>query len=609
MKSLLLATFVVISLSVNVLAIVTIDADDPLIQYTGRINHADPKAPIMWWPGSDVIANFEGTSVNVKLHDYGDNYFYVIIDDGAPGLIDLTPGTSTYTAASGLTNSVHKIRLFKRTETQEGEVAFKGFELENDKSLAAPPARPQRRIEYYGDSITSGHSVASTTGDTNNANGKDNYYTYASLTTRNLEAEYHCISVSGIGLYVDKWGFGGNMQTLYYDKESDSTIWDFSNWTPQVVVINLGQNDYWGNYSQSGAQDNYINFARTLRGKYPDAHIILALGSMNATGSGSPWPGYLQYAVNELNSTYNDPKVYSLIFPHTGNPHPTVARHADMADQLTEFIQNNIPGFGNGPDANVDGYVNNLDFAVVASQWRKTGCGPCGGADMTGDGEVNMDDLLVLANNWLRDFALLARWKFDGDALDSSGYMNNATVVGDALWQPEGGQVDGALLLDGLNDYVSTPFILDPAVGLFSVLAWVRGGAPGQVVLSQTGGVNWLSADPSEGKLMTNLSRPPGVRTLPPPLVSDFVITDGQWHRIGFVWDGSSRILYVDNVEVAKDAQNGLESATGGFYIGTGKAMESGTYFSGLIDGTKCRENRSNSAVEHLNGNLIAKVK
>ena len=83
---------------------------------------------------------------------------------------------------------------------------------------------------------------------------------------------------------------------------------------------------------------------------------------------------------------------------------------------------------------------------------------------------------------------------------------------------------------------------------------------------------------------MINLSRPPGVRTLPPPLISNFVITDGQWHRIGFVWDGFSRRLYVDYVEVARDTQDGLESSTGGFYIGTGKAMEPGTYFSGLID-------------------------
>jgi hypothetical protein len=134
-----------------------------------------------------------------------------------------------------------------------------------------------------------------------------------------------------------------------------------------------------------------------------------------------------------------------------------------------------------------------------------------------------------------------------------------------------------------MND-VSTPFVLDPAVGVFSVFAWFRGGAPGQVIISQADGVNWILADPSEGKLMTSLSRPPGGRSPPPSLISDFIITDGEWHRIGLVWDGSNRRLYVDNVVVAKDALDGLESAAGGFYIGTDKAMKSGTYFSGLID-------------------------
>ena len=305
---------------------------------------------------------------------------------------------------------------------------------------------------------------------------------------------------------------------------------------------------------------------------------------MNATQSGSPWPDYLEYAVNELNSTYSDPKVYSLIFPYSGNVHPTVARHADMADQLTVFIRSTIPGFGSGPDVNADGYVNNLDLAVLGTQWRKTDCGVCGGADLTGDGNVDMNDLLVIANGWLADSALIAHWEFDGDSLDNSGNMKNAVVLGDALWLPEGGRFDGALLLDGLNDYVSTPFLLDPAVGVFSVLAWVSGGAPGQVVISQANGANWLLADQSEGKLMTSLSRPPGGRTPPPPLLSDFVITDGRWHMIGFVWDGSSRTLYVDGLEVARDILNGLESAAGGFYIGTGKTMEPGTYFSGLID-------------------------
>ena len=41
-------------------------------------------------------------------------------------------------------------------------------------------------------------------------------------------------------------------------------------------------------------------------------------------------------------------------------------------------------------------------------------------------------------------------------------------------------------------------------------------------------------------------------------LFSETVITDGQWHRIGLVWDGTNRILYVDGIVVAEDTQHGL---------------------------------------------------
>jgi hypothetical protein len=68
------------------------------------------------------------------------------------------------------------------------------------------------------------------------------------------------------------------------------------------------------------------------------------------------------------------------------------------------------------------------------------------------------------------------------------------------------------------------------------------------------------------------------------PLQSQTVITDGNWHRIGFVWDRSHRTLYVDGITVAQDTQDGLTGSTSGLYIGCGMAMEPGTYFSGLID-------------------------
>ena len=67
-------------------------------------------------------------------------------------------------------------------------------------------------------------------------------------------------------------------------------------------------------------------------------------------------------------------------------------------------------------------------------------------------------------------------------------------------------------------------------------------------------------------------------------LLSETIITDGNWHRIGFVWDGLHRTLYVDGLAVAQDTQHGLDNLSDGLLIGSGKDMRPGTYFSGLID-------------------------
>ena len=70
------------------------------------------------------------------------------------------------------------------------------------------------------------------------------------------------------------------------------------------------------------------------------------------------------------------------------------------------------------------------------------------------------------------------------------------------------------------------------------------------------------------------------------PLVSEFVITDGDWHRVIVVWNGSHRTLYADGLEVAKDltVQANLTSATGGLYLGAANTLASTTFFDGLID-------------------------
>jgi hypothetical protein len=245
-------------------------------------------------------------------------------------------------------------------------------------------------------------------------------------------------------------------------------------------------------------------------------------------------------------------------------------------------------------DFNGDEIVDIHDLVVLIDNWGTSESLCDIGLMPWGDGIVDVQDLDVLMSYWGQEFEfppfdLLAYWKLDeteGDIAYESAGVNDAVVFGGAVWQPDGGQVGGALAFDGIDDYVSTPFVLNPANGAFRVFAWIKGGTPGQVIVSQRDGANWLCTDSLEGNLMTGLSRPAGDRIRPQPLVSEFVITDGNWHHIGLVWDGAQRILYVDDVEVTRDvgALSALKGSENGLYIGAGSSVEQGTFWSGLID-------------------------
>jgi len=178
-----------------------------------------------------------------------------------------------------------------------------------------------------------------------------------------------------------------------------------------------------------------------------------------------------------------------------------------------------------------------------------------------GDGVVDEADLEVLMDYWGRDvnppIDPIAHW-----TLDETDGLTAHDCVG------------------GVDDYVVIDRILNPLHGPFSVFAWIKGGGPGQVIVSQQPGANWLMADPSDGRLMTEL----GADADGSELVSETTITDGNWHRVGFTWDASICRLYVDDVLVAEDTQTGLASSYGRHYIGRGKDPAPETFFTGLID-------------------------
>ncbi len=241
-------------------------------------------------------------------------------------------------------------------------------------------------------------------------------------------------------------------------------------------------------------------------------------------------------------------------------------------------------------DFNGDGQVDIGDLLKLIEHWGQDDPICDIAPHPYGDGVVDARDLELLMSHWGQpadDPTLVAHWALDDaegniarDCVAENKGLCDGYLMGDPVWQPAGGQVDGAIELDGIDDCVITSFALNPAVEAFSAVAWLKGGAAGQAILSESGGANWLCLDPLTGYLMTELQDPRSST----PLISETVITDGQWHRIGFVWDGVYRTLCVDGVAVAQDTQEGLRAFSNGLYIGTGKNMEPGTYFSGLID-------------------------
>ena len=236
-------------------------------------------------------------------------------------------------------------------------------------------------------------------------------------------------------------------------------------------------------------------------------------------------------------------------------------------------------------DLNGDGKVNGADILVMVDSWgvddRLCDIGPT----PWGDGVVDLEDLKVLAEHIgqpLDDPTLTTHWALDeaeGIVAHDSAGGNDGTLMGTPVWEPAGGAVGGALEFDGASAFLVTDCVVRSADGPFSILAWIKGGGPGQVVISQQGGGDWLYANPADGTLATECAG-----RVNRPLLSNAVITDGQWHRIGITWDGSHRRLYVDGEEVAIDTQNGLASSDGRLVLGTGSHLASGTFFSGLID-------------------------
>ncbi|MEO6849223.1 MAG: SGNH/GDSL hydrolase family protein, partial [Mucilaginibacter sp.] len=333
-----------------------VKSHDTHIRYSGRMTMLDDAAELSW-SASSLELNFSGTGVKATLKDEnGENFFNVVVDGKVTSVIHPGNVQKEYTLADGLPAGRHTLELFKRTEWAMGKTWFYQFTLDKGGVVLPPPAAQKRKIEFFGNSITCGYADEDTTGKDRGSSPYENgYLSYAAITARHFGAELHNTSRSGIGITVS-WD-PLIMPELYnrLDATDAESRWDFSKYTPDVVVINLFQNDSWlvkkpdnlqfkarfGDKEPTEEQliKAYKEFVKTIRGKYPKAQIICTLGSMDATKQGSPWPGYIEKAVEQM----KDKNIYAHSIPYKNTPgHPNVKEQQAMADDLIAFIDQHI---------------------------------------------------------------------------------------------------------------------------------------------------------------------------------------------------------------------------------------------------------------------------
>jgi len=321
------------------------EPDDANIIYHGRIDHSNPKAPRILWAGSGFTTFFEGTSVKLVMEGSdANNYYNVIIDDqtDARDTIRSIKGEREY-KFDGLGEGIHKLQVLRRTDPTSSAGIFKGILIEEGTELLISDYQiPELKIEFYGNSITTGHGILDETRNNNDDKSTwDNYLSYASVTARELGADYRCISMSGIGILKSWYYLTMPMVYNRIDPHDDQSQWDFSLWTADIVVINLFQNDSWLLKGKTNEEiiAAYESFVSKIRTEYPDAHIFCALGNMDITRTSSKWPGLVETAVENLN-TNGDQKIYSIMFPYKNtSAHPNVSEHQSMADLLVPFIR------------------------------------------------------------------------------------------------------------------------------------------------------------------------------------------------------------------------------------------------------------------------------
>ena len=346
----------------------TILADHKKLIYSGRIDWSNPLEPIFVFPCTFVKMKFTGNVLKVHVKNcnaYWNNYLGVILDgeqssvllpkDGE-ALLDIPVKESEKTE--------HEVMIFKRQDSCH-ELTFLGFELGQGAEIMDSDPLPERKIEVYGDSVSAGEvseavDYRGKEDPEHNGEYSNSWYSYAWIAARKLDAQLHDIAQGGVALLdntgwyhePDYIGMEQVWNKMRYNPDYGTVKeWDFSKYTPDIVIVAIGQNDshpddymktdYEGEKAKNW-RTHYRQFLAKLRETYPDAWIICCTTLLQHDIG---WDMSISQAVLDI----ADKKISHCVFQRNGKATPghlRIPEAEEMAEELCHYIHSlNIEGY------------------------------------------------------------------------------------------------------------------------------------------------------------------------------------------------------------------------------------------------------------------------
>ncbi len=336
-----------------------IPANHKFLRYSGRIDWRKPQSPLWVYPATALYLRFVSRHVKLYVENHiGDwNSFLGYILDGEEGKWALPKEGEAELCLEAAGGEEHTLCIFKRQDACH-HLRILGLELEEGGQLLEAPELPAKKIEVYGDSISVGEvSEAAAYLGQEDPPHKGEYtnsrYFYGGILAERLQAQLHNIAQSGIAL-LDHTGWfcapeGPGMEsvwdkTVYYPDFGESLDWDFSAYTPDVVIVALGQNDsHPADYMKEDEQGKraalwksaYRRFLEGLRGVYPEAYILCCTSLMYHDAS---WDRAIEEVVQEM----QDARVIRHLFRRNGKGTPghlRILEACEMAKELEDRIR------------------------------------------------------------------------------------------------------------------------------------------------------------------------------------------------------------------------------------------------------------------------------